>query len=312
MAALQHQQEKSDSSLSAASRTSTRNSSNYFAHFALAQSYAEHGDWDKALPEMTDAVRLNPGNILFDEELFQVRMALKDFTALENELQAKLRANPLDLRTATWLGDVFIAQGRTDEMKKLLAGCENNVRAKYPGSEDEVMSDVQAHFLYSSGKFDELQKLGAEKTTRRSKPPDRYDALVELGRLQDAADALKARGADKTDAFEILALSAAWKQAGNDEKASAARAQAVEALLTDRPGSEIAAKWLKDCQPVPLEDVLDLSMPPARKKILLAALAQMTPDNSATFLAAARRLNVSRSFPFHLINRLTDTASSPK
>jgi tetratricopeptide (TPR) repeat protein len=289
-----------------------QNSSNYFAHYALAQSYAEHGDWDAALPEMNTAVRLDPENVLFEEEQFQVRMAVKDYSGLEKDLQAKLRANPLDLRSATRLADVFITQDRADEMKKLLAGCESNVRAKYPGAEDEVMSDVRAHLLYSSGKFEELQKLGSPNGVRRGKTPDRFDALVELGRLQDAADALKARGADKADAFEILALSAAWKQTGNDEKASTTRTQAVEALLTDRPGCEIAAKWLKDGRPVPLEDVLDLSIPPERKKTLLVALAQITPENSAAFLAAARRLNVSRSFPFHLINRLTDTASSPK
>jgi hypothetical protein len=208
---------------------------------------------------------------------------------------------------------VLIAEGKGGETDKLLVEIQNRLNTKNGGGQaDALTADLRAAWLYSAGKFDELEKLAGKGRASNRRTPDRFAALVELGRLREAAEMLKPQAPGSADPYGLLILSVAWKQAGNEEQASGTRAEAVKAMAMDRPESAIAAGWLAGGRAVSVEDAQDLAMTPDRKRMLLVALAEVYPENSAGMLAAARHLNTDRTFPYHLINRLTESARAAK
>jgi hypothetical protein len=55
-----------------------------------------------------------------------------------------------------------------------------------------------------------------------------------------------------------------------------------------------------------LGDVLDLSIVARQKALLLLLLAERAPADATAYRDLARRLNVVREFPWHLVNQLAE------
>jgi hypothetical protein len=134
----------------------------------------------------------------------------------------------------------------------------------------------------------------------------RFRALLELGRVAEAVALFPIDGSPAEDPFHFLTVSLAWQGAGDATQAAQWRRRAVDLASQGDAEYRLAAQLLERGQPVPLNEVLNLSLNPKYKAILMLALAQQFPQQSRDFTAFIKKLNVERSFPFHLINRLVD------
>jgi tetratricopeptide (TPR) repeat protein len=265
------------------------------------------GNWSDALLHLAEAVRLRPAELQFQEAFFNSQLALKKF----DEAEAFLRANPAkdtaNFLAAHKLGLLFALQGRTEDLNKLIASYRREVQSSDGTRAALAVAEFQASFLYAAGDFDALEKL-LRNLKRVS--PERFYALVELGRLPEAAEMIKAPHDSPPNIVNILSLCAAWKNAGNEVEAAACRDQAVQVLARGRIDEMLAAQFLKRDQPTPLDEIMDLPILPSEKALLLVVQAQRFPKNNAPLLAAARKLNALPQFPYHLLNRLTAPAGN--
>jgi hypothetical protein len=66
------------------------------------------------------------------------------------------------------------------------------------------------------------------------------------------------------------------------------------------------AEVLKSSQPTPLADVMDLSLTPGQKAVVLTVQGQRFAEGRSEIFTAARRLNFMPQFPYHLVNRVTE------
>jgi tetratricopeptide (TPR) repeat protein len=280
-----------------------RDPKNEYAHFALGSTLAGQGNWADARPHLAEAVRLLPDEAQFQEELFKVRLALKEFGELEKETRSSLAKDPLDHQYNVQLGQVLIAQDRNDEVEKLIATYQKNDLAKNKLPDEPALNLLKARLFYSAGKFSELEQLTLKRKSTAAMTA-RFNALVELGRLPEAVELLKVNDPEHASPFESLALSLAWKNSGNEDQAAAFRKRAIDVLAAGRPDYLTAAEFLKRDQPGSMEELMDVSLPPEQKALFLVAMAQRFPETGPELIKTARNLNVTRDFPFHLINRL--------
>jgi hypothetical protein len=280
-----------------------RDPKNEYAHFALGSTLAGQGNWADARPHLAEAVRLLPDEAQFQEELFKVRLALKEFGELEKETRSSLAKDPLDHQYNVQLGQVLIAQDKNDEVEKLIATYQKNDLAKNKLPDEPALNLLKARLFYSAGKFSELEQLTLKRKSTAAMTA-RFNALVELGRLPEAVELLKVNDPEHASPFESLALSLAWKNSGNEDQAAAFRKRAIDVLAAGRPDYLTAAEFLKRDQPGSMEELMDVSLPPEQKALFLVAMAQRFPETGPELIKTARNLNVTRDFPFHLINRL--------
>ena len=66
-----------------------------------------------------------------------------------------------------------------------------------------------------------------------------------------------------------------------------------------------AARFLSRAEPPSDADIDSMVLPPPAKSMLLVALAQKYPQAASRILPLARKFNIERSFPYHLLNRIT-------
>lgn len=285
-------------------RAIARDPSNCFAEFALGHIHAGSGDWPQAMQHLAAAARLQPTNSLFRAALFEARMGLRDYDSLETELRATLAKEPLDHLSLLEISEVFAAQNKTEAWEKLNAATRQQLQGSRGDTVEGWLTDLQAHYLYAAGQFDSLENLGVKKKLSRH-PPRNFQALIELGRLSEAAELLNAQPAGQRDPFDVLALSVAWHAAGDESQSLATRNQAVALLGAGRSDFVAASELLQRTEAASPAEIMDVSITPQETALLLIAVAQKFPARAPEFLAAARPLNASRQFPYHLINRLT-------
>jgi len=104
--------------------------------------------------------------------------------------------------------------------------------------------------------------------------------------------------------LHVMVFALAERRAGRTESATVHQTLAEQRMLEGRPGYLRAAQMLRAPDAPSLHEVLQVTLAPQNKAILLLALAQQFPQSSKDFLPAAIKLNVSREFPHHLIKRL--------
>ena len=290
--------------------TIDRNATNAFAHFALGMSHASTADWPRARAPLSRAVELMPGEDQFEEGLFQARLALGDFAALETGLRAKLQEEPADY-AATWqLGQVLLAQNQPEAAEALVVDYARHARAALEQAADPFVSSLQAQLAYAAGNF-ERALTNATKLNEDLARLHRIRILAESGRAKEAAPLLEAGKEGFPDPFDTLAFSLACAQAGETALAGTWRTRALSELAEGRADATIAAEMLQREQPAPLAEVLDLSIGARHKAILLVALAEHSSTDATALRALARQLNVTREFPYHLVNQLAATAATP-
>jgi hypothetical protein len=201
---------------------------------------------------------------------------------------------------------VLVAQGRRTEAEKAIADLVRATPSRFPTSVEEVRTAVQSHYLYSIGDFHGLEKAARVNRSPAGKTAQFY-ALIEQNRLEEATGVYSVD--DVKDPLVLLAVSLAWQMAGKTNEAQQWQAPLLKTLHSGGADSLRTAALLEG-RAAPTPSVLDdIIFPAPLKAALIANLAMTHPDRRDKLNAAARQLNVERSFPYHLVQRAT--ASTP-
>jgi len=283
---------------------------NAHAHFALAYDQSSAGDWAAARAHLATAVELRPEEQQFQEAWYEVRLALQEGPVLEAELRQQLEKKPLSIDLNFKLCEVLLSQGRDETARKLGGDYEREALRRFPREGASYTRAFRQELLYALGDFAGLEKLLAGVKGEESQF-DKFKALLESGKLPEAEALYPLNSKDLTDPFHFLAFSIAWSQAGDSVKGVLCRDKCVWLLRQGTLREQALASLLERARPVTRADVSEITLDSAHKAIVLTALGQRFPEQRAEMFAAARRLNVRRVYPYHLLNRVTGAGNTP-
>ena len=273
---------------------------NGFPWYALAYDRLSDGDWAGARPLLVEAVKLRPKDASMASFLVAVRTALGEFPSLEAELKLAFERGPADYLIARELVNVLATEGKPDEATRVIARFESALGGNGAAAAGDLTMAMRREALYMEGRFKELEKMASTRRDPAARN-DLFEALVEQGRLGEAARIHPLDEAGNNDPYHFLAMSVAWRLQGD---APAARPWLDRAVALFEAGDadwrRAAALLTRTGAPSDAE-VKEIVQPPVAKAILLAALAQLRPDRRAELAAAARRVNQTRNYPYHLV-----------
>jgi hypothetical protein len=243
----------------------------------------------------------------FANLLFIARLALGEAPVLEQELRKKLAGNPLDYVAEMELQDALAAQDKAPEALKV---CDDFVRlcqSRYGSDGDQLVSAVRYHVYYAIGDFEKL-KIAAMKDQSAAGRIVMAMALVEQGKIDDAAKALpQEMDSDDRELF-CFVLAIAYRQTGNETAATQWRSRGVELLQHGNQEETEAAGLFTRGVPPTRADAEGVTVPPELKAVILTVLSQDFPQARAELAEFARQMNVGRGFPCHILRRATAKA----
>jgi len=231
-------------------------------------------------------------------------LALGEAPALEEESRNQLKRQPLDAMAEVHLIQTLAVQGRRDEALKSFSSFAGTCRSQYGSDGDQVARPVEYEARYALGDFDQLKSLAMADRSSQGRAA-LAEALVELGQPQEAAKTLPADLNWEERGIFWIALAVASRDRGDAQAAAEWKSQAIRHLEQKGGSSFETARLLRQINP-PTRDQLDaLVLPPEVKAVLLAMLSQEYPPARTELAGFARQLNVSRTFPYHLVHRVT-------
>jgi tetratricopeptide (TPR) repeat protein len=278
---------------------------NPFPYYAIGYERIGLGDWAGARPLFARAAELRPTDSAFVRYLGLVRYALGEFPALEEEHRARLKREPVDFLATVQLCDVLVAADKRAEAEQAVQSFERAATARHGAAARAANNMLRRRLLYELGDFAALEKHAASDRS----PAGRamlFHALIEQGKIADAVKIDPVKETDEEELpFHFLTVELAWTLAGNAEEANRWQDRAVAALEAGDDDFARAATLLRG-NAAPAGSELDSVIVPSNSKaILLAMLAQKFPAKRGELAAMARKMNVDRSFPYHLIQRAT-------
>ena len=279
--------------------------SNGFPHYAITYQRISVGDWEGARPFAERAVSLRPKDIAFLSYLGLVRLALREHDGLEKDYRDRLKQNPGDFGATIGLCNVLTAAGKTNDVPEVMQAFERFIARQQEGSY-EFTSYLRRHVLYLREDFAALEKFGIADRSVLGKLT-LYQALLEQGRVKEALRVRAAGTVNEDDPFQALTISLAWTISGQPAEARDWRERAATALGAGDYDFERVATLLRSSTAPSREQLDEVVLPADSKAILLAVLAHQFPEQRGELCAASRRLNVERSFPFHLVQRATES-----
>jgi len=275
---------------------------NPYPIYAMAYDQIAAGNWPGAKPLLDRVVELRPQDQQLRASWNTACLALGQFDQAEKEFRSRLQRDPADLKSTVHLCDVLAAQGRRTEAENAIADLARATRSRFPTFAEEARRTVQNHFLYSIGDF-----AGLEKAARADHSPAGrtalFLALIEQNRLEEATRVYSVD--DVKDPLVLLAVSLAWQMAGNTNEAQQWQAPLLKTLHSGGADSLRTAAMLEGRAAPSPSSLADIIVPAPLKAALIADLAVTHPDRRDKLNAAARQLNVERSFPYHLVQRAT-------
>lgn len=277
---------------------------NPFAHFALGYDRVAAGDWQAARPYLARAADLSPEDNYFTQYFFMVRLELGEAAAAEQEARDVLRKKPLDYSAELRLIQALISQGNRDAILKEIADCERRWGTRRAFRGQDPMQVLKCYVYYSLGDFAALEKIVTNDRTPEGRQALAW-ALIEQGRLDEALKLAPTENDADEKPWHELALSIACGSAGKNDLATDWRNRSLKAMAESNEDVLHAAGFLSRPEPPSDADIDSMLLPPRAKSMLLAALAQKYPQAAARLLPLARKFNVDRSFPYHLLNRIT-------
>lgn len=285
-----------------------------YAHFAKGYGLAAKGDWRSAEASLVAACAGFPGREDCLLSLAEARLALRDFSGLEEILNAYLENVPTAFEVAAFLAIVHQAQGKGSAVKATADRYSEAVGRLTPVAADRAIVMHEAHrslqfrLQYAAADFDNLL-IVANQARDGHHPYERFVALLESDRLEEASKVATPDTLGSMDPFNYLAASLAWRAAGDGPAAQPWEDKAVELLAAHTVEYRQVAAWLRDPESATLDDIRQLTIQPQPKAVLLCAMLfkRDSISDAAAFKAEARKLNVRPRFPFHLVRGIANS-----
>lgn len=271
----------------------------------FAQSFARElsGDLAGAEQACEKAVQIDPEKSDFRERWWRLRGAGGDWAGVEKELRDAQIEKPYDRALHSLLLEAITAQNRPGDVRDAQNLFEQSLSTLDEGEAAywRHASRIRMHYLLR----DFLALLSELEGSEDAAPDmERFRALVEAGRLPEAARFFEPADV-KTDGYPELCLSIGYTQQGDSKEAGRWYARAIERLAAGPAEKRAAAEVLRKGTGAGPADLTFHSMP-SERAILLVALAQQDSDHRDDFLARAAKLNHTREFPYHLLNRASE------
>jgi thioredoxin-like negative regulator of GroEL len=272
---------------------------------ALAFDDIAAARWQEAKTRLDRVIQSDPEDRQFRSEWATACVATGQFDAAEKEFRTLLQRDPTDWQSVIELCQVFAAEGKRAEADQLVTSLDRVIRAGHPEAADQIQFITQCRLLYAFGDFAALEEEARKHVSDEGRTP-LFFALVEQNRPEEAAKVLPLSTA--TDPLLWLGGSLAFQLAGKTNGARQWREPAIKVFRTGSEDSMRAADLLEG-KLAPTPEVVDeLILPAPLKALVLANLASTHPEQRDALSAAARRLNVERAFPYHLVQRAIASA----
>lgn len=271
---------------------------------ALAYRAASSGDWPLARSLADKAHELKLDDPSLNAIRHMARLAQGDVAALETEYRqlAQSQQASENVRGVIELCDVLLSRGKVEEARKAMDEWEARLP---PDARSSGWTRVcRQAYSYMAADFASLAQNAAPAESLDS-PALRVQALLVMGRPQDA---MKDAALEKVlqNPLEALSVSLAFSLSGSAAEAAKWQERACAALDGLDSDSKRAAARLRSAAPPSRDQLDEIVLHPRIKALLLAVLATRFPQKKAELATMARRLNVSRSPPYHLVKRATE------
>ncbi len=278
---------------------------NAYPLYGLAYDFIASGDWSDARPLLARASGLKPNDRQFEYFYTLARLNVGEAAAVEKETRERLVKSPASAMLAFRLIDALAAQGRSEAELMKVANQYAVTNGKGGERDPSVVAAVHRHALYAAADFAALEKAsgGASPEERTS----RAQALIEQGRLAEAAKVLPGPEESDDELENALTLAAAWRSAGNAAEADRWLIRAKKALGDSRADFVKATSWFEPGGAPTLAAAQAIPLLPEVKAILLVGVVAWHPEAGKDLLPLARRLNTGHTFPYHFVQRATST-----
>ncbi len=277
---------------------------NPYPAYALAYDAASTADWALAKQLLGHAIERQPGNLEFLQLWSVACLGLNEPGLVEEAWRTKLQEDPVSYQSEFNLCRALLMDGKKSDARAAVSDYRRAAAARFGSGAQPLADAVDYELLYMLGDF-----AGLEKMARRDQSPmgrwHLFFALIEQNRLAEAAQIHSLTDDSVNEPFELLAMSLAWRVAGNPGEAAKWQDRASEVCRSSGDRQHIADLLSGRTEPT-AQIVNALALTPPAKAVLLANLAYSHPDHQSELAAAARRLNVERGFPYHLIQRATE------
>jgi tetratricopeptide (TPR) repeat protein len=271
---------------------------------ALAYDAASCGNWEECLSLLGKTPASDKSDPTVARLWHEARLGTGDLAALETEYRQQLAAQDPGTAATTLmhLCDVLAAEGKIEDARQALADWGNRAAVQYP--QDQGLWFVRLMVYYALSDFDKISQESAS-LPQQATSYIRLEAALATGRVEDIPPGSGLESAPQEE-WTALELALAYQLAGN-EMGFAEWTDKVCAKLDEGAADSRRAAALLRSTDAPTRDALDNVTLDARNKAVLAAvLADKFPDQRDELTALARRLNITRLPPYHLVARAVD------
>jgi tetratricopeptide (TPR) repeat protein len=271
---------------------------------ALARIAAAVGDWQqtRAMLDKAIAAKLEDQNVksLRREALLETG----DAAALEAECRHALKSGPSAEKpeTLTVLCDALLAQGKAEEVRRLLAGWDSQFPLK-DYAPDTVFT-YRACVCYMLDDSAALRKIDTERLLRVA-PELQLHISAVLAQPQEMVQNIALKRAHNA-AWNSLTASLAFGLSGRAAEMVSWREKACAALRRNGPADRLAAAVLGQDKPPSQQQLDDLMLSPVCKTLVLASLGVRFPAEKKNFAKQMERLTKSHRPPYQLARKVLE------